>query len=121
MLVQNMLFKHNSVITIINASIKDNIAISISHIYTYSKELSKKIHHIVNVTSTEVELFTIRYTINQSCHVANVHKIIITTDAIHVARNIFDLSIHLYQLQVVKVTQCLRVFFNRDLSNIVEF
>ena len=46
-LVWNMLFKHDSVIAIVNASIKDNITIFVSHIYTCGRELSKKIHHVV--------------------------------------------------------------------------
>jgi len=64
MLVQNMPFKHGLVIVIVDASIKDNIAISVSHVYAYGRKLFKKIHHAVNVTLTETELFTIRYAIN---------------------------------------------------------
>ena len=43
-----------------DVSIKNNIVTSIAHIHTYDKLLIKTIHHTVNVTSMEVELFTIR-------------------------------------------------------------
>ena len=45
-------------------SIKNNIAMSIVHIYTYNKPLTKTIHHVVLITSTAAELFAIRYGIN---------------------------------------------------------
>jgi len=49
-------------ITIIasDASIKNNVTISIIHIHTYNKPLTKMIHHAVLVTSTKTELFAIR-------------------------------------------------------------
>ena len=53
---------HALVIT--DASIKNNIATSISHVHIYNKPITKTLHHTVNVTSTEAELFTIRCSIN---------------------------------------------------------
>ena len=47
-----------------DASIKNNVATSIVHIHTYNKPLTKTIHHMVLVTSTEAELFAIRCGIN---------------------------------------------------------
>jgi len=120
MLVQNILFKHDPVIVIINVSIKDNITMSVSHVYAYGRELFKKIHYAVNVILTEAKLFAIKCVINQSCYITNVYKIIIITDTIHVTKKIFDSSIYPYELQAVKVAQCLRVFFNRDPSNVVK-
>jgi len=51
-------------IIVSNVSIKNNVAVSIAHIHTHDKPLIKTIHHVVNVTSTEVELFAIRCGIN---------------------------------------------------------
>ena len=77
-----------------DASIKNNVAMSIAHIHTHDKPLVKTIHHTVNVTSTEVELFAFRCDINQAMHINNISKIIIITDSIHVVKRIFNLSIH---------------------------
>ena len=48
--------------------------------------LAKTIHYAINATLTKVELFTIRYGINQAVQVTEVMCIIIITDAIHLAR-----------------------------------
>ena len=47
-----------------DASIKNNIATSISHTHTHNRPITKIIHHIIHITSTEAELFAIRYGIN---------------------------------------------------------
>jgi len=47
-----------------NASIKNNVAISIAHIHIVNKPLTKIVHHTVNITSTKAELFVIRCGIN---------------------------------------------------------
>jgi len=75
-------------------SIKNLVATSITHIHTYDKPIIKMIHHVVNITSTETELFAIRCGINQSSCLNNISKIIVITDSIHVIKRIFDLSIH---------------------------
>ena len=77
-----------------DTSIKNNIVMSIAHIHTHDKPLIKTIHHAVNVTSIEVELFAIRCGINQAMHIDNISKIIIVTDSIHVVKRIFDPSVH---------------------------
>jgi len=79
-----------------DASIKNNIATSIAHIHIVDKPLTKIVHHAVNVTSTEVELFAIRYGINKTLHFNNISKIIVITNFIHVAYKIFDSLAHLY-------------------------
>ena len=53
-----------SSIIISNTSIRNNIAISISYIYSYDKPVIKMIHYTVNITATEAKLFAIRYSIN---------------------------------------------------------
>ena len=48
-----------STIIISNASIKNHIATSISHIHSFNKPVIKTIHRAVNITTTEAELFAI--------------------------------------------------------------
>ena len=74
-----------------------------THVHTHNKPLIKTIHHAVNVTSTEVELFAIRCGINQAMCIDNISKIIVITDFIHAVKRIFDLSVHLFQVQSVTV------------------
>ena len=54
------------------------------------------LHHAINITSIEVELFAIRCKINQAVQIPGSSHIIIITDAIHMAQKIFDSSTHLY-------------------------
>jgi len=69
----------NTVIVIFNASIKNNITTSISHIYNGQNIIAKTIYHAMNITSTEAELFAIRCGINQAIQVPKVEQIIVTT------------------------------------------
>jgi len=41
----------------------------------------------------------------------NISKIIIITDSIHMARKIFDPSVHPYQVQSIAILSDLRKFF----------
>ena len=68
----------NTVIVIFDASIKNNITTSISHIYNGQNIITKTIHHAMNITSTEAELFAIRCGINQAIQVPKVEQIIVT-------------------------------------------
>ena len=54
----------HTALVITDASIKNDIATSISHIHLMNSPLTKTIHHALFVTSTEAELFAIRYGIN---------------------------------------------------------
>ena len=56
------------------------------------------VHHTVNVTSTEAELFAIRCGINQTLCFNNISKIIIITNSIYAAHKIFDSLAHSYQI-----------------------
>jgi len=58
------LLNHLYALVISDASIKNNIAISIAHIHIHNKPIIKTIHHAVNITSTEAKLFVIRCSIN---------------------------------------------------------
>ena len=104
-----------------NIIIKNNITTSILHVYMGHNILAKTIHYAINATLTKVELFTIRYGINQAVQVTEVMCIIIITDAIHLARWIFDLLSHPYKLQSIVISQDLRVFFNKNSHNSINF
>ena len=51
---------------VLDTSIKNQVAMSITHIHVYETLVVKVIHHAINVTSTEAKLFTIRYGLNQA-------------------------------------------------------
>ena len=51
-------------IIITDASVKKDIATSISHVHIYNHPLTKIVHHAAYIMSTEAELFAIRYGIN---------------------------------------------------------
>jgi len=77
-------------IVVTDASIKNDIATSISHIHAFNQPMIKMVYHAVFITSTEAELFTIRCSINQTCSIENISKIIVVTGSIYAARKIFD-------------------------------
>ena len=93
----------HTAIIVIDASIKNDIAISISHVHICDHTLTKMVYHVAFITSTEAELFAIRCGINQACSKENVSRIIIITDSIHVAKKIFDSKSHLYQLHTIAI------------------
>ena len=86
-----------------DASFKNNITTSILYIHIHNKLITKMLYHTVNITSTEVELFAIRCSINQAtCH-NGISKIIVITDSIHTVRKIFDFLLHPFQKQLAAV------------------
>lgn len=102
-------------IVILGTSIKNHVAMFITHIYIYDSSVIKTIHHAINITSTEAELFTIRCGLNQATWLTNIEHIIVITDFIHVVKKIFDLSIHLYQIQTLAISKEIRKFFKNKL------
>jgi len=120
-----MVLRYSSVphlaLVITDASIKNNIATSISHIHSANQPLIKTVHYALFMTSMEAELFAIRCGINQACAINNVSKIIIVTDSIHAARKIFDSSSHPYQIHSAAILSKLRTFFSSKESNSIEF
>jgi len=84
-------------LVVTDASIKNDIATSISHIHIANLSLTKTVHHTAFVSSTEAELFAIRCGINQACIKENISKIIIVTDSIYAAKKIFDSKLHPFQ------------------------
>jgi len=59
-------------------SIKNQVAILIIHIHMHNNPTIKTINDVINITSTEAELFVIRYGINQATQIANINYIIST-------------------------------------------
>ncbi len=86
----------NTALIVIDASIKNNIATFISHVYIANQPLIKTLHHAVFIMTTEVELFMIRCGINQACSKENISKIIVVTNSIYVAKKIFNTMSHSY-------------------------
>ena len=101
-IVFKVLSNANSFIIILDTNIKNNIAISITHIHFCSNSIKKILHYTINIIMIEAELFAIRYRISQATQLSNIFYIIIITDSIHIARRIFDSSTYPYQLQSLK-------------------
>ena len=93
----------STAIVVMDASVKNNITTSISHMHTYNNPIIKTLYHVVYITSTEAELFAIRCSINQASNHNDISKIIIVTDSIHAAKNIFDPSLHPFQAYFVAI------------------
>ena len=90
---------HSCTLVVTNADIKNNMVTSITHIHIYNKPVIKTLHHTVNITSIEAELFSIRCGINQATNIPGIFKIIIVTDSIYITRRIFDSSPHPFQMK----------------------
>ena len=122
--LDNMVLHNSSLpytaLVITDASIKNNIAISISHVHSANRPLTKTVHHASFMTSTEVELFAIRCGINQACFIDNVFKIIVITDSIHAAKKIFDSESYPFQLHTTAILHELQEFFNSNCVNSIE-
>ena len=93
----------NTALVVTDASIKNDITTSISHIHSANRPLIKTVHHASFVTSSEAELFAIRCGINQACSLNNISKIIIVTDSIHAARKIFNNDSSPFQIHAVAI------------------
>ena len=111
----------SSALSVMDASIKNNVTISILHIHVHNKLITKTLYHTLNIMSTEAELFTIRSCINQATNLNNISKIIVVTDLIHIARKIFDLSFHPFQKHSAIILNELHVFFSCYQENSIEF
>jgi len=111
----------STAITVMDASIKNNITTAVSHMHIPNRPLSKTRHHSAFVTSTEAELFAIRCSINQASLIDNISKIIVVTDFIHTARKIFNISPHPYQIHTTAILEDLHTFFSKNSINSIEF
>lgn len=108
-------------VVILDASIKNQVTISIAHIHVHNSPIIKMIHQAVNVIFTKTELFAIRCGINQEIHLLNINQIVIVMDSIHAAKRIFNSSSHPYQIHLVSILYKLRKFFKWNSSNSIEF
>jgi len=114
-------YSPSTAIIITDVSIKNNIAISILHMHIANSSLIKTLHHVAFITSPEAELFTIRCSINQASNKEDISKIIIITDSIYVAKKIFNLSSHSFQVHVVAILSEIHQFFINNHNNSIEF
>ena len=110
-----------TVVIVLDASIKNNTAMSITHIYSFNSPLKKTLYHAINVILMEVELFTIRCGINQTIQIPSTSHIIVITDTLHIVQKIFNLSIYLYQIQSIAIFKDLQKIFNKHSDNSIEF
>ena len=76
---------------------------------------------VKNILFTKAELFAIRYDISQAFQIQDVICIVIITNTIPVAKRIFDLIHHPYQLYSIIISKDLRKFFNRNPNNTITF
>ena len=113
--------EHHTALVITDASIKNDIATSISHIHSFNQLIIKTVHHAFFVTSTEAKLFAIRCGINQVCTINNVSKIVVITDSIHAAKRIFNCDAHPYQIHSTAILNELQSFFSAHKSNSIKF
>ena len=82
-----------SSIVVFNASIKNQVATSISYIHSFNKSIVKTLYRTINITTAKAELFAIRCGINQAVTNPHIKHIVVITDSLHIARKIFDSSI----------------------------
>jgi len=59
----------DTVFIISNTSVKNNTVTSVSHIQREHNIITKTVHHAMNVSSTEAELFAIRCSISQATQI----------------------------------------------------
>ena len=111
----------STAIIVTDASIKNDIATSISYTHIANSPLVKTLHHAAFVTSTEAKLFAIRCSINQAYIKENISKIIMVTNSIHVAKKIFNSLSHTYQVHAVAIFSNLYCFFTSNQNNSIEF
>ena len=75
----------------------------------------------MNILPTEVELFAIRCSINQTVNISDINHIVIITDAIHAAEKILDSSCYLHQLHTITISYKLKTFFQANPTNSMAF
>lgn len=85
----------STTLMITDTSVKNNVTSSIAHIHVRNKPIVKVLHNTVNITLSEAEFFALKCGINHTTLLHEISKIIIVTDSIHVARKIFDPSLHM--------------------------
>ena len=120
MVLYNSSSPHTALV-ITDASIKNDIATSISHVHLVNRSLTKTVYHASFMTTIETEMFTIRCGINQACSNNFISKIIVVTNSIHAAKKIFNSDFHPLQLHSAAILCELQRFFNSNHNNSIEF
>ena len=111
----------SNALIVIDASVKNNVTLSIAHIHVHNRPVVKTFHRVINITSTEAEFFAIRCGINQAAYLQDISKIIVVMDSIHAAKKIFNPSSHMLQKQVALILNDLRKFFTCHQENTIKF
>ena len=111
---------HSHALIISDAGIKNNVAMSISHIYIYNRLIVKMVHYATNIMTTKAELFAIRYSINQAVNLLGISKITVIMDFIYVARSIFNSSIYSFQVHLAAISKELKKFFLTNNDNSIK-
>ena len=99
----NTLINPTFIVVVLDVSIKNNIVTSILYIHSYTNCIRKTIHYTINITITETKSFTIKCRINQAINIPKIFHIIAIADFFHLAKQIFDLLIHPYELQLIAI------------------
>jgi len=98
-----------------DASIKNQVATSISHIHIHNKQIIKIVYHVVNVMTTKAELFTIRCGISQATNLQDIRKTVVIMDSIHSTRKVFNYISHPFQVYTALTSYELRKIFNTNI------
>ncbi len=120
-LYEDSLINQDTVFIIVDVNIINNITTSVSHIWREQDIIAKIVYHATNINSIEAELFAIIFGINHTMQLQDIICIIVVTDTISAAKQIFDMSTHPYQLHSIVILKDLKVFFNKSYNNIIEF
>jgi len=78
-------------------------------------------HHVVNISTTEAELFAMKCGINQAIGIPHINCIIVITNLIHATKKIFDSSLYPYEIHSATISGELRDFFSKDINNHIKF
>ena len=81
---------------IVNINIINNVTTSVSYIQREQDIITKIVYHITNVNFIKAKLFAIKYGINYTMQLQDISHIIIVTDIIFTAKQIFNILTHLY-------------------------
>ena len=108
-------------IIILDMSIRNHIATSVSHVHSFNWPIIKICYQAVNMSTTEAELFAIRCSINQTIGILYIKHIVVITDSLHAAKKIFNSSSYSYQIYSAAITYELREFFNKYTNNHIKF
>jgi len=76
-ITKDLLVKQDTVLIILDMSIKNNIATLISHIHKDYEIIAKSIYYTTNINFIKAELFTIRYEINHVIHLQDINHILL--------------------------------------------